>query len=189
MILFHKKTNLKLCCLSKNEISGKQTPYLLKIPKILYNSVEIRSFANHLSLQYTLGLSISNVWQQVTSCISAFLIKQSYLSIKYNRIKNFYNNENQNESINANDFNDSHCIYLRNIGIGSVFRVDLFYNIQNEKLYAKKVQHIPSTEITKLLKREINNYMNIQHPFLPKFYCLNEAKHYSIIEFINGKTL
>ena len=186
--LFSQNLNLKICYLSQiKETSSDKNPYLLQFKETICKSDEIQAFEAHFSLQNSLKSSINKEWCKIKKCISAFLIKQSYLSISNSRINDFY--KNKDEPIKEKDINEDDCITLRNIGIGSVFRVDLIYHINKGKLYAKKVQHIPSSEMLKLFFREINNYMNMKHPFLPMFYCSNEVKHYYIIEFINGKTL
>ena len=64
-------------------------------------------------------------------------------------------------------------------------------NVQNDRVYVLK-KFIYSDESQKLFEREKNNYLNISHLFLPKFFCsleLNEKEKFLIIEYLPGKTL
>ena len=141
------------------------------------------------------------IWKIIFPCISGYLIKQSYSKTKYNRLEEF--NKNQNQSIdpkkddehdqkeNEEDeiFDESDYIELRTIGSGSSFQTTLIYHINNQQFYViKKPLGFYIEEETKLINREIKNYKNIKHPFIPK-YCGKTTKGYLVIEFINGKTI
>ncbi|KAK8895708.1 hypothetical protein M9Y10_013592 [Tritrichomonas musculus] len=82
-------------------------------------------------------------------------------------------------------------IELRDIGMGSLSKIVLSYYIEYEKLVVIKKYISLNPEVEKLMKREIENYEEIQHPFIPKFYGKIQYNDlsYPVIEFINGKTL
>ena len=78
---------------------------------------------------------------------------------------------------------------MRQLGVGSISIVKLIYHIEKEEMYALKMENINDYEITKLQKREYENYCNINHPYLPKFYGKVKNTDYLVIEFINGQKL
>ena len=122
----------------------------------------------------------------IKSSISGYLLKKSYYP--YDRMSSF-NNE-ANNAIKPKEIKEEDIIELRFIGTGNS-HVYLYYYIEYEKLVVIKKYNSIDPEIEKLLNREIRNYKEIRHPFIPKFYgtIKYDNKDYPVIEFINGKTL
>lgn len=78
---------------------------------------------------------------------------------------------------------------LRNVGIGSLFKCDLIYHVKRGELYVLKTAYGSDIEIPTLQEREYENYKNIRHPLLPKFYGRVKDTSDLVIEFINGQSL
>ena len=116
------------------------------------------------------------------------MIKEAYGKLNTNRLDDFVNKKFHSISPNKIIFEDE-FIELRLNGNGSVFSAVLVYHIELEELFIVKRPNILSTEIPKLIQREIDNYSKIRHPFMPKFIGKGENNKYIVIEFINGKTL
>lgn len=128
-------------------------------------------------------------WKAIVPYISGYLIKHSYLKLnKMDRFSEFKSNININTEY-PKDWNEDDYFELREIGTGSIFIVHLIYEIERGELFALKKPHIFSEETDKLYKREVDNYKNIKHPLIPKFYGTIKSKRYLFIEFINGLPL
>ena len=63
------------------------------------------------------------------------------------------------------------------------------YHIEYEELFVIKKPNYSDHEVNKLKKREISNYLNMNHPLIPKFIGKTKYNGYLIIEYINGDTL
>ena len=178
--------NLSVCFLS-NTNTIIQEKYEIKNKEIKPDSDFLDEIRN-LSLELLKTTQkISKFWQFFVRCLSGYLIKKSYLRHNKNRIENFISNLEQEkimEEINENDY-----VELRNVGFGSTFLCKLIFLIKSEELCVIKKPNIIDPENTKLIQREINNYINFKHPFLPDFYGKVKDNDFFIIEFINGQTL
>ncbi|KAK8892321.1 hypothetical protein M9Y10_029547 [Tritrichomonas musculus] len=123
------------------------------------------------------------IWSFIIPCITGYLIKKSYEKTKKDRTLNHIHDSNR-ITVKKEDF-----VVLRNLGIGSIFRVDLIYHLKRCELMAMKIPHFNDDEVPKLIKREKENYKKLNHIFLPKFFDTPEGENYLVMEFINGKTL
>ncbi|KAK8839704.1 hypothetical protein M9Y10_031408 [Tritrichomonas musculus] len=126
-------------------------------------------------------------WKITSSCILGYLIKKSYLKLNQNRIEKF--NSERDDQKEPEIFEKEEFVELRTVGNGSFALCKLVYHIKRQELFVVKKPNTNDVENDKLLKREIENYKKIKHPFLPKFYGTVKDKNYLVIEFINGSTL
>lgn len=78
-------------------------------------------------------------------------------------------------------------IFLRIIGLNSIFKTELIYRIERCELFAHKRINITDNETEKLISEEIENYTKIKHPLMPKFYGTIKLYNYLVIKYINGK--
>mgnify|MGYP001029950258 FL=1 len=133
------------------------------------------------------GIFNSNLqmfWRLIYRCISGFLIKKSY---KNHQIKNHKNSNKKflegQEKIESID----RFIILREIGRGSLASVDLVYYIKREELFALKIPYSSLESI----ERERQNYLNIEYPFIVKYfgYIESSGRKCLLFEFVDGKTL
>ncbi|KAK8837500.1 hypothetical protein M9Y10_036497 [Tritrichomonas musculus] len=129
---------------------------------------------------------LKKICKYISQCISAYLIKKSYLQHNQYRIEEIIDYiENYSISeINSNDY-----LELRIIGKGSLFTSLLVYHITRGELYVIKKPNHQDIEIPKLIYRETTNYKKMNHPFVPRFYGIVKDSNYIVIEFIKGKTL
>lgn len=131
----------------------------------------------------------------ITPCISAYLIKKSYLERKKYRIEEFIHDaenkiiNNFKEDSQIEEMSEDDYVELRTVGTGSISQCILVYHITRGELYAVKKPYGTDSEIPKLTDREIDNYMSLRHTFLPKFYGRVKNTNYIVIEYINGQTL
>ncbi|KAK8834442.1 hypothetical protein M9Y10_031474 [Tritrichomonas musculus] len=126
-------------------------------------------------------------WKITNSCILGYLIKKSYLKLNQNRIEKF--NSDRDDQKEPEIFEKEEFVELRTVGNGSFALCKLAYHIKRQELFVVKKPNTIYAENDKLLKREIENYKKIKHPFLPRFYGTVKDKDYLVIEFINGSTL
>ena len=146
---------------------------------------EIYQFNKIFTFDHIIDQSFQKIWRVVQSCISGYLIMQSYeISVK-NRLKNL---ENKQDSTSIQPISQNEYVEIRNIGSSSLSSVSLIYHIEKEELFALK-KFFKSTENEKLFKRECHNYSYLNFPFIPKFIGETNEKDGIIIEFINGKIL
>lgn len=118
---------------------------------------------------------------------AGLLLQKGFLNSRINRINNiddFFNHKPTIVKFNFSDF-----LFLTTIGSGSGGSVKLIYYLKEEKIFALKLAHIEETG--KLDKREYDNYLKIQHPFLPKIYgTVNYCSQECIVfEYIEGNPL
>lgn len=149
------------------EIDSFNSKLMIYKPKLSYNIKEFLSF--------------------ISSCISGYLIKQSYSKLNKNRFNDIHWRIKKSPTLEIWD--KKKYIEIRTLGIGSLFIVILIYHIEKEEFFALKKPNAKSEEFTKLIERELHNYSKIYHPFLPKFYGKVSESNYEIIEFINGQNL
>lgn len=151
---------------------------------------EVISFNKQLCIFKISNLHKINfvIWKSFIPFISGYLIKQSYSKLSKDRISEFYSNNNINSEY-PKEWNENDYFELRQLGIGSLFSVYLIYVIEKEELLALKKPHMYDTEISKLYEREVDNYLKIKDPLIPKFYGTIKSKYYLFIEFIDGQNL
>lgn len=118
---------------------------------------------------------------------AGLLLQKGFLNSRINRISiidDFFNHKPTIDKFNISDF-----LFLTTIGSGSGGSVKLIYYLKEEKIFALKLAHIEETG--KLDKREYDNYLKIQHPFLPKIYgTVNYCSQECIVfEYIEGNPL
>lgn len=100
-----------------------------------------------------------------------------------NRIEEF----SHKKTLIPRTFDEDEFIELRKCGIGSSFAVTLFYHISKEELVVIKRPNTLTSEIQKLVQREIINYSKLKYPLIPKYY--GTQNNDLVIEFLNGRTL
>ena len=128
-----------------------------------------------------------DMWPSVSTSLSCFLIKKSYLMRNKYRINQFIKDIGSKPTLDA--INEDEFVELREVGKGTFSSCALHYHITSGKLCVIKKQFKIHIEADELLQRETDNYSKLSHPFLPIFYGIVKNKNYNIIEFINGKTL
>lgn len=143
---------------------------------------EIHNFDQYIQIFQKSWPQIHEIDKYISSCITGYLICQGYSKLKQKRI-NFDQNLKY-EKLTENDF-----IVLRLLGSGSSSNTELIYAIEKGELFALKKPTGNIEENSKLIEREYDNYMKINHPFLPHFYGKTQINNYLIIEYINGETL
>ena len=144
---------------------------------------EIGSFTNFLQI-YDNGLkTINYFWRIIVPCLSAYLIKKSYVKTYKDRVKNY-----NTKTIEIKKFEEDEFIPLRTVGASNSSTVYLKYHIESEELFSIKSFHQKND---KLIIREMINYKNLNYPFLSKIYGEINTKNEDslVIEFINGQTL
>lgn len=111
--------------------------------------------------------------------------------MKKDRIIYYSNDFGQYKNIISipKSMDDDEYIEIRLVGIGSIFKATLIYHIEREELLIIKTPNTNDSEIPKLIKRELENYLQIKSPFIPRLYGTIKDKHYIVIEFINGRLL
>ena len=182
--LFSINQKIKICFLSDTEDIFNQN-IKIEYHRLSFNQTfqeEISNFNQYLSISPYVERPIHQIWNIVQPCISGFLIKQSYEKLTKNRFQYFNSNNSISEELNEDEY-----IELRIIGFGAVFKAILLYNFEKEELFCYKTANTFDNETPKLLKRELDNYSIINHPFLPKFY--GTINKYPVIEFINGQEI
>lgn len=185
--LFTLNSSLHICYMYKTkEYFQNESIQCKEILTDLNFETEIRNLSNHFKL-FTTDKTIKDIWPIISQTISGYLIKKSYFQISYNRIQNFISNEEEKSSIPEN-INEDEYVELRRLGNGSIFAVCLLYHIEKVELRAIKKPNLFDEDISKLMEREMHNYLKIRNPFLPKFYGKIQGKNDLVIEFINGKT-
>lgn len=131
-----------------------------------------------------------NIWPFILSATGRYLINHAYYKLTNDHVKN-YRSSSENVKISIDD-----VIELRYLSNGSSFKTILCYHIEKEELFVIKKPIKNFYDIPKLMRRELNNYLHLKHPFLPKFFgteeqilASNDDPSYVVIEFINGRTL
>ena len=181
--LIPNSKTLKICFLSDSKKSfddAIQTPY----EEIIYDSQfeeEVTNFIRTISIRQR-----NNLFKHFLSCIAGYLIKKSYFKKREDRLHNFLINNNEEQP--RYDYLKNEFILLRVINSTGTALTQLFYYIEKEELVVFKT---PNQRDDKLIEREIDNYRNMNHPFVPRFYgTIQERSNKSlIIEFINGQPL
>ncbi|KAK8872166.1 hypothetical protein M9Y10_007928 [Tritrichomonas musculus] len=169
--LLSNNSNIPICNLSNSKLSSIKN---LEIPVDSIFIDEIQSFEKCFTELHEKCL----ISQLIAPCICGYLIKKSYLSKRMYRIEQFiYNRDLTEEEITKKDY-----IELRSICNGSCSICSLVYHFKRGELLV-----IKKNNSWKLADRELSNYREFSHPFMPAFYGISDDN--IIIEFINGKTL
>lgn len=162
---------------------------LNQIIHINYKEIEINSIfqgeIQNFNLKFKpIEIKCSNlrIIKCILSCISGYLIKYGYSKLQKDRIFNDADEARAIEKIEEDDY-----IFLRIIGLGSIFKTELIYHIERCELFALKRINITDNETEKLISEEIENYTKIKHPLMPKFYGTIKLYNYLVIKYINGK--
>lgn len=185
--LFSSHTNLNICFSSKSIALNLKNYIDISYNESYYDDFfieEIDSLKDHIAIKNSSD-SDFQINTEIKSCISGYLIKESYAQTYENEL----DINDQNVSRSNKIFKENDYIELRLLGIGSIFKTYLIYLIPHKKLCVIKKPNIITTETEKLMKREYNNYLKLKCQFLPKFYGIVQNTNYLIIEFINGKDL
>ena len=124
-------------------------------------------------------------------CISGYLIGESYFKLieEQKNIFQTLTNQNGKNEKNNKEWTEDEYIVIGQLGNTASSRVELIYQIETGHLYAIKNINSYDNEASKLIKREYENYLNINHPFIPKFYGFQKKDNCLIIQYIHGKTL
>ncbi|KAK8857412.1 hypothetical protein M9Y10_015817 [Tritrichomonas musculus] len=152
----HDSLIQKICPKNKNsEI------YDLVNDSYIVFEVEITNFSKVFQI---ITKEVQPFWSIIVKVLSGFLIKQGYLHSQIDRMK-YYNNIDITTPISDRQINITKEDYvsLRELGHGSGGRVNLIYMIKQEKNYALKIHY---NNHTRLIKRERNNFLNLNHLFL-----------------------
>ncbi|KAK8841493.1 hypothetical protein M9Y10_027112 [Tritrichomonas musculus] len=184
--LFQGNPNLTICFLSEvKDIFNQQIKISYK--EVILDSIlkdEISQLKSELQVN-KLSKPMVNIWNVIKSCISCYLIKQSYQKANFDRMKYF----NKNFLHPVFQMKKDEYVEIRNIGIGSSSFVNLIYHIEEERFFALKRPKKYEINAPNLIEREKKNYPKFNSPFFPIFYGTIEKENSIIIEFINGETL
>lgn len=159
-LLFSNNSNLSICFLSdiKQVFDQYHDTKYTNIVKDQFFEMEIKSFNFQLSISKKSFFEEKHpIWEDIKSCISGYLIKQSQLKNEGDRFLRFEQEENKKEVVK--EWDEEEYFELLPIGEGSIFSVCLIYSIEEEEeIFALKKPHIIHDEIEKLFKREEENY-------------------------------
>ena len=147
---------------------------------------EIINFKNVFKIERQYNDAVNMFWKIINPCLSGYIIRKSYIHSYNNRFDIFMEDIEKSKELNIYDENE--FISLITVGMTVTSSIDLYYHNENGKLFViKKI----FKDNEKLGNREINNYANIYHPLMPKYYgiMIGNGLNYIVIEFINGKTL
>lgn len=144
---------------------------------------EMRNFRDYLNEEC---YKVPFFFKIIRRCISAYMIKKSYILNNISRLKNYEDYyKSTNENIDSNDFK---FITLKNL-YSCNSKVDLIYSIETERLYVLKSKMSCNEEY--LINREQENYKYIQHPLF--LQCYKSIQKYDqkflLLEFSDGKTV
>ena len=188
--LFMSHSCLQICFLSNTkDIFDKFNDNKIKYTEIQMHenfSYELTNITQSLFMRI-INSSFVQIFNVMQTCILAYLLKKSYIKLNRDRIKTFcVDNKNSTDikRIGKNNF-----FHLRQIDNTLQFEVELVYYIEKEELLIVKKSIGLSSEIPKLIKREIENYSKIKFPFIPNFYGIIKETGQQLIEYINGYTL
>lgn len=189
--IFACKSNLSICFFNNSK------KYFDKFTKLKYTETktdlqflsQISNFEEKLSKK-SLKQPLLKIWKLIYPCIFGYKIKKSYVKSFQNRIINFKIDDKSLDKTEEISYDD--IIEFGSIGSTQQFNAVLAYHVEKEELLAikKKKNGIGNeNENDNLKKREIENYKEISHPFVPKFYGTIKESNDLVIEFINGNTL
>ncbi|KAK8850242.1 hypothetical protein M9Y10_018367 [Tritrichomonas musculus] len=159
----------------------------------LFIEREIPSFLTRFIPDYgkynpTIRKIFYDYWTIIRFCVSGFLIKIAYQNSNYDRIIHyeelFSNKRNLEEEMKEDRF-----IELMPLDHGSSSSIYLVYLIEKEEICLLKF--FLTGEEDKLFERERNNYNNIHHPLLPRYFgtAIYKSHKCLLIEYLVGKPL
>lgn len=187
--LFSYNENIIICYLSGSEQTFKgRTIYCFN--KILPDSYIIREISDFNSQIFFIGKNFSSfvtISGLIQTSISHYLLLSAHIKVNQNRYMKFLMQKNQ--KITPETMKENEYIEILDIGSGYTSNIKLIYHIEKGEIFALKKPHLNDSETNDLVKREIDNYSRINHPFFPKLFGIIQEKNYIIIEFVNGKTL
>ena len=126
-------------------------------------------------------------WKICRKSLCYYFIHQGHFKRNQNRTEKYFQQTNFNEK---RVIEEEEYLILKRLGIGSESQANLIYHIEREELMVLKTPiNASSIDNEKLYKREIRNYFELKHPFLPEFYGVVKDKNYIVIEYISGNTL
>ena len=156
---------------------------------------EIDTFGKCFQINHAHRDQIYQMRNTIKSCISGYLIGESYFksieeqkSILSTPFNILFDQKGQDES-RSKEWTEDEYIVLKQLGIGSIFKVELIYQIETGHLFAIKKIFLCDNEASKLKSREYKNYLVINYPFIPKFYGKQKKDDFLIIQYIHGQTL
>lgn len=126
-------------------------------------------------------------WKIIRSSLAYYLFRDAFrysVFDRYTYVKSLYDFDFSNLHLQNNEY-----IELSDISKGSSATAILIYHIKSHTLLVLKV---PYKEVDdELIEREKNNYIKMNHPFIPKYH--GTADYFDskgiVIEYIRGKTL
>lgn len=152
---------------------------------------EIENFSKefescNFNSEYKSNIQMKTLWSEIIYCICGFLIQKALINTK--------NDQNNNSNLDFNEMKleisrkDECYAILRILGNGSDGYVYLIYFFPEDKIFALKS---PCIEEVALTKRERDNFLNLNYPFMPKYYGHIQVnrEYHLMLEYINGKTL
>ena len=178
-IIYALSSDIKSLFLCENSSNN------FKYDKVMYleeNSIfkkEVESFSSQLEIR---NKDVQQIWKIIRRIISAFLIQKSHIDSFFDRIENY--KELMNSRPKEKTIKRDEVIHLRNIYIDSTSMIELIYFIPQKRLFV--IKNIMKED--HLFDREKNNYLQCQHPFIPR-YIGNDSENYLVIEYIQGNTL
>lgn len=131
---------------------------------------------------------INYIWLIINPSISGLLIQKAHYKNLLNRINNpkeFYINQRKEIEIKNDEY-----VNLSIIHHGGSSIINLIYYIKTEDIFSLK--ELFDYEGKKyLFERERQNYLQLRHPFLLKFYGTAQINDHKglLIEYINGHSL
>ena len=131
------------------------------------------------------AIKVSNFRKVIYKVISGYLIQKSY---SLNNFKRTLNHHKKWTNYSEKEIHDSNDYILLNTMYIGISVIDLMYSIRDERLVISKYS---TTNQTNLIERERNNYLSIQHPFIPRYigYLKVKNENHLLIEYIHGKSL
>lgn len=139
---------------------------------------EMDSFNKEIHIEQNSDPIINNIKNVISSCITGYIIREGYDKINQKQTILFSSHEIKNtkfERITKEDY-----ISLRFLGKGSTAEVELIYIIKKEELFALILTDSTDQKVSKLFERQYHNYLNIDYPFIPKFYGKIENENYLV---------
>ena len=160
--LLSNNKNLKICFLS-NSKKLFEDHIQIQYEEIICDETfkdEISNFINRLLIGQRNAL-----FRLIFSCIAGYLIKSGYIKNNEDRLHRF--EVRNGKQPQEKSFSKDKFIFLRDILSTPSALIQLYYYIEKEVLVVIKTSN---QRDNKLIEREINNYRNMNHPFVPRFY-------------------
>lgn len=119
--------------------------------------------------------------------IITYILQKSLINTRINRFENIlkmFEIRPKNKKFNIKEF-----IILNYLGRGSSSYVQVAYHIGTEKLFALKPHFAEIKNLNNVYKRELYNYKNFCHPFIPRFYGTIQSQQIFVMDYIEGNSL